>query len=44
VIHGDKLGKSTLALKALERYEALGGNEPSAIAWLKQLRTELSGG
>ncbi|MFV1958312.1 MAG: tetratricopeptide repeat protein [Planctomycetota bacterium] len=38
IIYGDHLDMPEEALRALETYARLGGNEPSAIAWLEELR------
>jgi len=44
VIQGDHRSKPDDALEALRRYKALGGTEPTALAWLDQLETALGNG
>jgi len=41
VIHGDHRSKPREALAALQRYQELGGKEPTALAWLARLTAAL---
>ncbi len=37
IIYGDKMGKTKEAIASLQSYKALGGKEPTALAWLEKL-------